>query len=204
MLKNLIFLMLILACNPGKKDKAENRENLSRDSENILIVYLSRTNNTKAVAEIIQQKVGGKLVALEKENRYPENYQEIVAQVDQENEQGFLPPLRTKIENLEDYDMVFIGFPTWDMQLPPPMKTFLAENDLESKTLIPFNTNAGYGLGSSIRQIRELSPRSNILEEFSVKGGHEKESIFLAIKGDREEKVEELVEEWLQEIGVLK
>lgn len=201
MLKNLIFLMLILACNPGKKDKVENRENVSRNSENILIVYLSRTNNTKAVAEIIQQKVGGKLVEIKKEDPYPDDYQEIVAQVDQENEQGFLPPLKTKIENLEDYDMVFIGFPTWDMQLPPPMKTFLSENDLSGKTLVPFNTNAGYGLGSSLRQIKDLSAESTILKEFSVEGGHEKENVFLAIKDDREEEVERLVEEWLKEIG---
>lgn len=62
----------------------------------ILIVYLSRTKNTKAVAEIIQQNVGGNLVELELQNPYSEDYKTIVAQVQKENETGFLPPLKTK------------------------------------------------------------------------------------------------------------
>ncbi|WP_227009040.1 flavodoxin family protein [Christiangramia fulva] len=172
-------------------------------SGNILIIYLTRTNNTKAVAEIIQDKVGGRLVALEKENPYPENYQQIVAQVDRENEEGYLPPLKTKIENLEAYDTVFVGFPTWDMQMPPPMKSFLTENDLSGKTVIPFNTNAGYGVGQGFEQLKRLCPNSKILEGFSVEGGYEKRGVFLAIKGDREEKVAKKVENWLRDIGVL-
>src|SRR6185312_1099330 len=58
----------------------------------ILIVYLSRTNNTKAVAEIIQNYVGGQLVALELQKPYPANYRQQVDQVVHENETGFLPP----------------------------------------------------------------------------------------------------------------
>ena len=117
----------------------------------VLIVYLSRTNNTKAVAEIIHRQVGGTLVALELENPYPENYQAIVDQVARENETGYLPPLKTKIDSLEKYDVVFVGFPTWGMQLPPPLKSFLSQYDLSGKTVVPFNTNAGYGIGSSFR-----------------------------------------------------
>lgn len=203
-LKNLIFLMLILACSNGKKDKSGNRASLSWNSEKILIVYLSRTNNTKAVAEIIQKKVGGKLVALEKEDPYPENYQKIVTQVDRENEEGYLPPLKTKIEDIGAYDVVFVGFPTWDMQMPPPMKTFLTENDLSGKTVIPFNTNAGFGVGQGFNQLRRLCPDSKILEGFSVEGGYEKKGIFLAIKGEREEVVEDQVTAWLEEIGLIK
>ena len=84
----------------------------------ILIVYLSRTNNTKAIAEIIHQEVGGTLVALELERPYPDDYNAIVQQVVRENETGYLPPLKTKIEHMKQYDVVFLGFPTWGMQLP--------------------------------------------------------------------------------------
>ena len=171
--------------------------------ENIAIVYLSRTENTKAVAEIIQQKIGGRLIKLEKESLYPENYQEIVAQVAQENEDGYLPPLKTKIANLAEYDIVFIGFPTWDMQMPPPMKSFLSENDLSGKTIIPFNTNAGYGVGQGFDQLKELCPESKILKGFSVEGGYEKRGVFLAIKGEREENVSEQVNVWLIGIGII-
>src|SRR5438046_5269212 len=101
--------------------------------KNILIVYLSRTNNTKAIAEIIRNNVGGKLVVLELEKPYPENYQATVQQVVKENETGYLPLLNTKIDSIQNYDVVFVGFPTWDMQLPPPMKSFLHQYDLSGK-----------------------------------------------------------------------
>lgn len=143
----------------------------SADPQRTLIVCLSRTGNTQAVAQIIQQLVGGHLVQLELATPYPDDYRTIVTQVDRENETGYLPPLKTRIENLQAYDTVFVGFPTWDMQLPPPMKSFLKEYDLSGKTVVPFNTNGGYGLGSSIQQIEKLCPESRILGASSTKGG---------------------------------
>ncbi|WP_231632079.1 flavodoxin [Flavobacterium sp. KJJ] len=115
----------------------------------VLIVYLSRTGNTKIVAEIIQNTVGGDIVAIELQKPYSKDYKENVDQVSKENERGYLPPLKTKIQNIEKYDFVFVGFPTWGMQLPPPIKSFLKQYNLDGKTIIPFNTNAGYGIGSS-------------------------------------------------------
>ena len=108
-----------------------------------MIVYLSRTNNTKAIAEIIQKNVGGTLVALKLVKPYPTDYHAVVTQVVRENQAGYLPPLKTKIDSIVSYDLVFVGFPTWDMQMPPPMKSFLKQYDLRGKTVIPFNTNAG-------------------------------------------------------------
>ncbi|SFN30449.1 flavodoxin family protein [Salegentibacter flavus] len=182
---------------------ANSQKKISVGSEKTLIVYLSRTNNTKVVAELIQHKVGGELIVLIKENPYPEDYQKIVDQVDRENEEGYLPPLKTEIEDLESYDTIFIGFPTWDMQMPPPMKSFLTQNDMSRKTIIPFNTNAGFGVGRGFEQLRELCPESDILEGFSVEGGYEKRGVFLAIKGEREEEVSDQLDTWLQKIGLL-
>jgi flavodoxin len=171
--------------------------------ERTLIIYLSRTNNTKAVAEMIQKEVGGDLVAVELENPYPEDYDAIVKQVAEENVSGFLPPLKTKVD-MARYDTIFFGFPTWGMQLPPPMKSFLTEHDLEGKTLIPFNTNAGYGLGSSLKTIRELSSNSEILEAFSVKGGVERDGILFVMEGKRRVEVRQAVQKWLERIHVIK
>ncbi|WP_086477853.1 MULTISPECIES: flavodoxin family protein [Arenibacter] len=171
-------------------------------SEKILIVYHSRTNNTKAVAEMIQEEVGGDLVALVLENPYPEDYHAIVKQVAEENEIGFIPPLKTKVD-MARYDTVFLGFPTWGMQLPPPIKSFLNQYDLSDKTIIPFNTNAGYGVGSSFRTVKKLCPNSTVLEGFSIKGGVERDGIYLAIKGDVAAKTETEVKKWLNRIEVL-
>lgn len=122
-------------------------------SGSVLIAYFSRTGNTQSVAELIQQEVGGDLFEVEPAEPYTVVYEELVAQVAEQNETGYTPPLRCNRENIQAYDTVFFGFPTWDMQLPPPMKSFLEQHDLSGKTLIPFNTHGGYGLGSSIQQI---------------------------------------------------
>lgn len=188
-------LILLLVASPVKAQG-------NSGSEELLIIYLSRTGNTEAVAEIIRDEVGGDRVELELKTPYPKDYDAIVAQVDRENERGYLPALKTQIENIQNYETVFIGFPTWDMQLPPPMKSFLNEYDLSGKTLIPFNTNGGYGLGSSIRKIEELCPDSTILESFSVRGGLERDGIYLDIKGDRREEVRAKAMEWLRNIGM--
>ncbi|HAK79631.1 MAG TPA: flavodoxin [Runella sp.] len=169
----------------------------------ILIVYLSRTNNTKAIAEIIHKNVGGTLVALELEKPYPQNYTETVQQVAKENETGYLPPLKTKIDSIAHYDVVFVGFPTWGMKLPPPMKSFLHQYNLKGKMVVPFNTNAGYGVGSSFDTVKELCPNSEVWEGFSTKGGIERDGEFLVIKGERATSAEEDVKKWLQKIKML-
>lgn len=170
---------------------------------NVLIVYLSRTNNTKAVAGFIQQAVGGTLVALELQKPYPANYQAQVQQVVSENETGYLPPLRTRIENIQQYDVVFVGFPTWGMQLPPPIKSFLKQVDLSGKTVVPFNTNAGYGVGSSFETVKALAPQSTILEGFSTRGGVERDGVLFVIEGNKEKQVRQEVTAWLSRINLL-
>lgn len=183
---NITFLFFLTAFSCSSGYVKSGSDNLIPDSkkEKTLIIYLSRTKNTKAVAEMIQSKVGGELVALELQNPYPENYKAIVDQVAKENETGFLPPLKTKID-ISKYDTIFIGFPTWGMQLPPPMKSFLKQNNLSGKTIIPFNTNVGYGIGSSFQTINQLCPNSKVLEGFSTKGGIERDGVMFIMKGER-------------------
>ena len=175
----------------------------SMPPEKILIVYLSRTNNTKAIAEMIQRNVGGTLISLELVKPYPENYQQTVQQVVNEIETGYLPPLKTKVDSIGKYDMVFIGFPTWDMQMPPPMKRFLHQYDLSGKTVIPFNTNAGYGVGSGFQTVKELCPKSKVLEGFEIKGGVERDGQLFVIKDERAKEAETKVKKWLQKIKLI-
>lgn len=173
-------------------------------SEKILIVYLSRTNNTKAIAEMIHKNVGGTLVALQLENPYPEDYRATVDQVARENETGFLPPLKTKIDNIRRYDVVFIGFPTWGMQLPPPMKSFLKEYNLSGKTVVPFNTHGGYGIGTTFDTVKELCPNSTVVDGFSIKGGVERDGILFVMEGEKEKEANLEVKRWLENIGMIK
>lgn len=204
--KALLVLITIVVCMFSGCSKAQgnlqNKEESISADKNILIVYLSRTKNTKAVAEIIQKNTGGLVVEIELQNPYPEDYKKIVSQVAKENETGYLPLLKTKIPNIEKFDTVFVGFPTWGMQLPPPMKSFLKQYNLEGKTLIPFNTNAGYGIGSSFQTVKELCTESRILEGFSVKGGIEKDGILFVMEGEKEKEVQTQIKKWLKKIGL--
>lgn len=192
---------VFIGCTRAQQPSASSPPVLSE--RNVLIVYLSRTNNTKAIADIVQRKVGGTLVALELEQPYPADYNAIVQQVARENETGYLPPLKTKIDRIDQYDVVFVGFPTWGMQLPPPMKSFLRQYDLRGKTVVPFNTNAGYGVGSSIETVRELTPQSTVLEEFVMRGGVERDGVYLVIQGERAKEAGVEIDAWLRRIGML-
>jgi flavodoxin len=196
-------VICLLSETAGAQQRPAKGQELPAEKK-VLIVYLSRTNNTKAIADIIHEKVGGKLVALELQTPYPADYRTTVRQVVHENETGFLPPLKTKIDGIEQYGVVFIGFPTWDMQLPPPVKSFLHQYDLKGKAVIPFNTNGGYGPGSTFQTVRELCPQSTTLQGLTIRGGLERDGEFLAIKGARAEEAKQKVGNWLTEIGMLR
>ncbi|PLK44927.1 flavodoxin [Emticicia sp. TH156] len=195
------FYMLV-GCSHAQNPSTEKGKVLNE--KNVLIVYLSRTKNTKAIAQIIQKSVEGKLVELELQNPYPEDYKAMVAQVADENASGFLPPLKTKIDNISQYDVIFIGFPTWGMELPPPMKSFLKQYKLNGKTVIPFNTNAGYGIGSSFDTVKQLCTDCKVLEGFSTKGAIERDGILFVMEGEKEKQAQVEVQKWLKKIGIFK
>lgn len=193
-----LIMAVTISLSPGCS-KAQRADT----GKKVLIVYLSRTNNTRAIADIIHKSVGGVLVAIEPEQPYSADYRATVEQVARENESGYLPPLKTRIDSMEQYDVVFVGFPTWGMQLPPPIKSFLSQYDLRDKTVIPFNTHGGYGAGSSIETVKQLCPGSKIPEAFSMKGGSERDGQLLVIRGEQAKAAERDVKEWLRRIGML-
>lgn len=201
----LPIVLFISGCfSSGKKEISVIKKDTTVQPGKVLIVYLSRTANTKAIAEIIHKNVGGTLVPLELKNPYPENYQAIVQQVVKENETGYLPPLKTKIDSMQNYEVVFVGFPTWGMKIPPPIKSFLKQYDLSGKTVIPFNTNAGFGVGSSFETAKELCPNSKVLEGFTMKGGIERDGVYFVIKDEKAKEAETKVKQWLQNIQLIK
>jgi flavodoxin len=199
-----ISTMLCLLCSSSQAQQSPASSQRMPTEKNTLIVYLSRTGNTKAIAEILHQKVGGKLVALELQTPYPTDYHATVQQVVRENETGYLPPIKTTINGMDQYDFVFLGFPTWDMQLPPPVKSFLRQYSFRGKTIIPFNTNGGYGPGSTFQTVRELCPQSTVLQGFSTRGGSERDGQMLAVKDAKAEEARKEVENWLRTAGMLK
>lgn len=166
-----------------------------------LIVYYSRTGNTKAVAELIQEKVGGDLVQIETEEKRPTDYRKEVEQNTLEQERESLPELTTTIPNFEKYERIFIGTPTWNMALPQAVVSFLDSHDFNGKTIIPFNTHGGYGPGSTFKQISTSAKGADVLEGYTVKGGEETNGLMLAIKDKNRDRVSKEIDTWLERVN---
>ncbi len=171
---SLLFLTLILAfalagCG-GQKAAPAGGNNQSKT----LIVYFSRSGNTKEVASQIQQLTGGDIVELQITESYPSNYEELRQQVKREQQSGFRPTLKTKIANISAYKTVIIGSPIWWSDISLPMVSFLTQYDLSGKTVLPFFTHGGGGVGRSAARVKELCPRSTVKELFIVKSSDAK------------------------------
>lgn len=159
-------------------------------SDKILIVYYSRTGNTQLVAQHIQALVGGDIVQLETLIPYPDDYRATTIQAKQELTDDYRPALKRHIPNIEHYDIIFIGSPNWWGTMAMPVRTFLYDYPLSGKTLVPFITHEGSGLGRSVADLRKLVPNATILPGLAIRGGSAKDST-------RE------IKQWLQNIGLL-
>jgi flavodoxin len=105
---------------------------------------------------------------------YPRDYDEVVAQARKELKEEYRPKLKTKVENMGSYNVVFIGYPNWWGTIPMPMVTFLSQYDLSGKTIVPFCTHEGSGLGRSATDIKKFCPQSTLLEGLPVRGSYVK------------------------------
>lgn len=142
------------------------------ENKNILIAYFSKTGTTETVAKQIQNETGGDLFKIEVVNPYPDEYRATTEQAKKELEENFYPTLKEKVQNLENYDTIFLGYPIWWGTMPMPVFTFLNENKLGGKKIIPFATHQGSGLGRSIEDLIKVVPNGNIEKNgLAVRGG---------------------------------
>ena len=126
-----------------------------------------QVGNNQLVAEAIHTIMGGDLAEIKVVDPYPADYDKTVAQNRQEQQDGSLPSISMNV-NMEDYDIVFVGYPIWAMTLPAPVKTFLTQYDFSGKTIVPLCTHAGYGAGRTEMEIRELCPNAQVRSILAV------------------------------------
>lgn len=136
----------------------------------ILIVYYTWSGNTEKIAKTIHKLVGGDIVELEPERPYPSSYNATVQQAKKEIKEGYRPALKTKVENIHDYDVIFVGSPNWWGTIAPPVVSFLTQYDLSGKTIVPFFSHGGGGKQRMLETLKSLCPKSKVLEEFAVYG----------------------------------
>ena len=139
-------------------------------AQSTLIVYYSRSGNTRAVAEQIHALTNGDMVEIQTVHPYPEDYRATANQAKKELAEGYRPPILTKIPDMGRYDRVFLGSPNWWSTVAPPVMSFLAEHDFAGKSIAPFMTHGGGGAGRSVADIRRLCPGAKVLEGLTVRG----------------------------------
>jgi len=170
----LLFVFTLCAC--GAKEPK------------VLTVYYSHWGGTEILANMIHASVGGDIFMIEPVTPYPAEGTH--AAVQKHVDEGYLLPLKKKVENMKSYDFIFIGTPNWFHTMALPVKTFLLENDLTGKKIVPFATYGG-SAGDCLTDIVKMSPLSTPLEGFAASGDDVKNS---------GEAVRARVEEWLQTI----
>ena len=149
---------------------AEVKSMPNTGTKKILVAYFSHSGNTRVIANDIHDIAGGDIFEIKAVQTYPEDYDAVVEKAKQELHSGYKPALKTKVENIGQYDVVFIGYPNWWGTFPAPVKTFLSEYDLSGKTIAPFCTNEGSGLGRSVEDLSKLCPKATLLDGLALRG----------------------------------
>ncbi len=170
------------------------------EPQRILIAYFSRAGenynvgvvekgNTEIIAEMIAAQTGGDLFKIETVETYPETYEECTEVAKQEQRDNARPELVSNLENLDDYDVIFLGYPIWWGDMPMAVYTFLESQDFSGKTLLPFCTNEGSGLASTVSAIAEETG-AEIKDSFEIRG---------SVAQNSQAEAETAVKSWVEE-----
>lgn len=124
--------------------------------------------NLQVMAQVIEEKKAADVFHILMTEPYPMDYSTMLPISVEQMQNEDWPALQSKIENLEEYDVIYIGVPVWNSVLPPAMNTFFAENDLSGKTIVPFGIHLGSRFGRMIEQMKELAPGATVTDGFTI------------------------------------
>lgn len=127
--------------------------------------------NTEVTAKKIQKLTGSDIFQIKTAKSYPEDYTETTNAAQEEQRKNARPELAETVDNMDSYDVIYIGYPNWYGTMPMAMFTFLEEYDFSGKTIAPFCTHEGSGMGSSEHDIKKLCPKANVLPGLAIRGG---------------------------------
>lgn len=144
---------------------AENSGVDAASSASYSIVNGEAKGRILALADMIQAETGGELFSIQTSVVYPSDGGELIDYADQEQSDNARPELTSHIENLDDYDTIFVGYPNWWYDMPQAMYSFFDEYDFSGKTIIPFNSHNGSRFSDTIETIQELEPNANVITD---------------------------------------
>lgn len=132
-----------------------------------LIVYFTYTGNTKKIVDKITEKIDCDILEIKTVIPYSTDYDTVVNDEQNSEASNHLPEIQNIDVNLGEYDQIIIGTPVWWYRPVPAIRTFLTQNDLSGKKIIPFATNAGW-IGKTFKEIESLCPNSNIEKGMNI------------------------------------
>lgn len=167
-------------------------ENSDVDAEASASVTSDGRGRMKAMADMIQIETGGDLFSIRTSVEYPGDGAKLIDYADKEQEDNARPELTSHIENLDNYDVIFVGYPNWWFDMPMVMYSFFEEYDFSGKTIVPFNSHNGSGFSGTIETIQSLEPDATVITDgFTV---NEKD-----VEGSAED-----IAEWIDRLGYSK
>lgn len=151
-----------------------------------LVLYFSHSGTTKKAAQRIKNIANADILRIVERDKYPSDYEKTTKRAVREIKKKSYPAVSTQIMNLNKYDTIYLGFPIWDGTVPRVVETFLRKNNWKSKTIAPFCTSGGSGIGKAAKQIKKRCKGAKVLSGLVANEGTSAE-----------------VKEWLQKIGLL-
>ena len=127
--------------------------------------------NTEVIAKKLQKLTGSDIFQIRTVKSYPEDYTETTNVAREEQRENARPDLTETIDNLNSYGVIYIGYPNWYGTMPMAVFTFLERYDFSGKTIVPFCTHEGSGMGSSERDVKKLCPNAKVLSGLAIRGG---------------------------------
>ena len=181
-------------------NQSETEDDSDTNNTRILVAYFSRADenygvgvvekgNTEIIAEMIAEETGADTFKIERATPYPADYDECTEEAQQEQRKNARPELKNTLDNLDDYDVIYLGMPVWWGDMPMPVYTFVEGLDWNGKTVYPFTTHAGSGLSSIPRTLENICDGATIGDGFTIAGTDAQ---------NNQGKAKEAVNEWLQ------
>lgn len=164
-MKKLFIFSAVLSFLTTAINPCYAQEKQTTPESKVLIAYYSWSGNTKEVAEAIHEKIGGTLFRIETVQTYPEKYSETVEQAKKEIADKYHPELKKQVEDIAQYDVIFLGSPNWWGTIAPAVSTFLATHDLKGKTVIPFITHGSGGVQNTIKDMTAQCIECNVIQD---------------------------------------
>ena len=165
-------------------DASTPNENTSKS----LVVYFSWSGNTENVAKSVQSQTDSDIFEIIPATPYSDDYDTVVDLAQEEQRNNARPAISGSIENIEQYDLIYVGFPNWWGDMPMILYSFFDTYDLSNKTIAPFCTSGGSGLSNAVEEIKDLEENATVIDGLHIGSSSASDP-------------ESDVSEWLQEIG---